>query len=275
MIDSRRMLNLKAVVADAAPSSEALLTAMNRAATSARDEILNWSTDPIVSSKSDGSPVTDVDLRADDLIKTALTEGAPRVPILSEEGQAIDPLIPRYWTVDPIDGTISFIRRIPLFAILIGLVWDHAPRAGLIDLPVLGMRMTGVAGAGCYLDGKRVFASSTTDIRTALISHGDVSRFDVVSERCGLEKLGSLVPMRRGYTDGFGYLMTIAGRVDLMIDVDINPWEMVPIRLLTREAGGRVATKTFKNGRCGIIFGAPHLIPRVVEMMTPGWELEC
>ncbi|MDA0597657.1 MAG: hypothetical protein O2921_10545 [Chloroflexi bacterium] len=267
------MLTSKISALGVPPTHEALLASMNRAADLARYEILNWSEDPIVSIKSDRSPVTDVDLRADEIIQELLTANNYGIPVFSEEGWAIDPQISRYWTVDPIDGTISFIRNIPLYAILLGLVWDHVPSAGLIDLPALGMRMTGVLGRGCFLDGKRVTVSQTSNLSNAMISHGDVSRFDVVSERIGLEKLGARVPMRRGYTDGFGYLMTIAGRVDLMIDVDINPWESVPIRLLTKEAGGRVATKTFDNGTYGVIFGAPELVPQVIDLMKPGWEL--
>ncbi len=247
---------------------------MNEAANAARSSILNAPDNPLVVVKNDNTPVTEVDLAADQAIRSVLSSSALSIPILSEEADSINPESPRYWTVDPIDGTVSFIRRIPLFAVLLGLVWDHVPVAGLIDLPSLNMRMEGADGRGCFLNGEPVFSSDAEDLSIAMVSHGDVSTFDVVGEREGLEQLGKLVPMRRGYTDGFGYAMTVAGRVDLMIDVNINPWETIPIRILTKEAGGTVASKTFDNGKQGVIFGAPALVSQVMGLMMPGWKLD-
>lgn len=267
MLDTR--IRTTTLGPDVAPT----ITSMNIAADAGR-AVIKDDTEPLLMvTKTDGSPLTNADIRVNEAIIASLEASSPKLPILSEELDAIDPGFKRFWTVDPIDGTISFIRDIPLYAILIGLVWDDAPAAGLIDLPELDIRISGVSGHGCFQNEERVFASENDSWNTALIAHGDVSSFDAVGERENLEELSKLVPMRRGYTDGFGYLMTITGRVDLMVDVNINPWEVVPISVLVNEAGGLVGAKQFQSGKSGLIFGAPELVRKGITIMGSDWDL--
>ncbi len=105
-----------------------------------------------VETKDDASPVTAADLRAHQV----LLEGLAALgdwPVLSEEGvEAIDPAErlswPRYWLVDPLDGTREFIHRRDEFTVNVALIEQHRPCLGVVHLPVTGESWWGIPGRG-------------------------------------------------------------------------------------------------------------------------------
>src|SRR5262249_8685108 len=111
-----------------------------------------------VTYKADGSPVTSVDLEADDLIKARLLAARPDYGWLSEES-ADDPARlakRRIFLVDPIDGTRAYVRGRPWFAVSIAVVEDGAPTCGVVLAPELGETYWAVAGGGAFLNGERI-----------------------------------------------------------------------------------------------------------------------
>jgi 3'(2'), 5'-bisphosphate nucleotidase len=96
--------------------------------------------------KSDASPLTEADLRANDIILAALARITPQVPVLSEESQWLGRDASCYWAVDPLDGTREFIQRNGEFTVNIGLVVDGVARLGVIAAPVLGTIWAGIRG---------------------------------------------------------------------------------------------------------------------------------
>jgi histidinol phosphatase-like enzyme (inositol monophosphatase family) len=247
---------------DLARAARAAEAALDRA----RAEILPRFRRVTAERKADGSPVTEADLAAERAIRESLRAATPDVAIVGEEyGRegAPDGLA---WLVDPIDGTIAFSRGIPLYGTLLALMDGDAPLLGLIDLPSLGERYVAWQGGGCRRNGEPVRCSSQSDLRRALVSHGDPFCFELVGERAAFERMAREVPLLRGYTDAFGHAMVVAGTVDAMVDVHLNPWDAAATRVLVTEAGGACRMARYADGKCGLVFGSPPL----VELLS-GW----
>ena len=125
--------------------------------------------------KVDGSPVTEADRAAERAIRETLRAAYPDHGLLGEEygeDEAGETGAPK-WIVDPIDGTISFSRGIPLFGTLIALTLEGETVVGVIDLPALGERYVGVRGGGCRRNGTLVRCSEAADLSRAFVSTGD------------------------------------------------------------------------------------------------------
>lgn len=110
-----------------------------------------YSTDFSAKIKSDNSPVTEADQRANDLIVERLSILTPHIPVISEEAEKphIDTVAP-FWLVDPLDGTKSFIARDGQFTVNIGLIINKAPALGVMHLPAAGDLYWGIVGKGAY-----------------------------------------------------------------------------------------------------------------------------
>jgi histidinol phosphatase-like enzyme (inositol monophosphatase family) len=243
-----------------------LAGAAEAAADRARAEILPRFRRVRVEEKADGSPVTEADRAAERAVREVLREATPAIPVVGEEygGEGAA----RHWLVDPIDGTLTFARGIPLFATLLSLVEEGEPLLGLIDLPTLGERYLGYRGGGCRRNGRPVTVSQHGSLAGALVAHGDVSCFELAGRRAVFERLAREISLLRGYTDGFGHAQVIGGGVDAMIDLWLNPWDAAPAQVLVSEAGGRCETLALPGGKLGLVFGSPP----VVEALLPYLE---
>ncbi len=241
------------------------------AADRARAEVLPRFRDVAVETKADGSPVTEADRAAERAIRAVLREGDPEAGILGEEmgaegGREAEG--PR-WVIDPIDGTIAFSRGIPLFSTLIALLHDGEPVLGLIDLPALDERYVGWRGGGCRRNGQPVHCSGQTDLRRALVAHGDVVCFDWAGERAAWERMARELRFLRGYTDAFGHAQVLHGGVDAMVDLDLNLWDAAATQALVPEAGGACVTVDYPaRGKHGLVFGAPALVEQLAEFLS-------
>ena len=239
-----------------------------RAADAARAEILPRFRNVGVEIKGDGSPVTEADRAAERAIRKVLQAGDPDAAILGEEfGAEGDVAAGAAWVIDPIDGTIGFSRGIPLFSTIIARLEDGVPALGLIDLPGVGERTVGWKGGGVFRNGAPVRCSQETDLRNAFISHGDLFCFDRCHERPAFERIAREARIVRGYTDAFGHAQVLAGGIDAMVDLDLNPWDVAATQILVPEAGGRCVTIEYPElGKLGLVFGAPALVEQLA-----GW----
>ena len=140
-----------------------LVPAVVAIARRAGDEILEvyHSGDFGATSKADDSPLTQADLRAHRTIVEGLVALDPAIPILSEESADIPwetrRAWPRYWLVDPLDGTKEFLSRNGEFTVNIALIVGHEPVLGVVHVPATGTTYWGIAGAGAFrADGPAV-----------------------------------------------------------------------------------------------------------------------
>lgn len=239
------------------------------AADFAREQTLSRFRSVRVEVKADGSPVTEADRAAERAIRALLRASYPDFGILGEEYGEQDIAGDRpYWVIDPIDGTISYSRGIPLYATLIALVADGASVLGLIDLPTLDERYIGYVGGGCRRNEQRVQVSTETDLKRAIVSHGDPICFDRAGERAAFDRMAGEIPMLRGYTDAFGHAQVLGGGVDVMVDFDLNPWDARATEILVAEAGGACITRTQENGKIGLVFGSASLVEQLAAFLS-------
>jgi myo-inositol-1(or 4)-monophosphatase len=129
-------------------------------------------------SKDGGSPVTDADLAVDALLKERLRAARPDYGWLSEE-TVDDPArltTTRQFVVDPIDGTVAFMKDKPWFAVSVAVVEDGRPIAGVVHAPALNETYAAVAGGGATLNGTAISPSDTDDLEDAAML-GDAKMF--------------------------------------------------------------------------------------------------
>jgi histidinol phosphatase-like enzyme (inositol monophosphatase family) len=241
------------------------------AADAARREILPRFRNVDVELKRDGSPVTEADRAAERAIRDVLRRFDPGLAILGEEFGAEGDAAQRGWIVDPIDGTISFSRGLPLYGTLIALVDEGVPVLGLIDLPSLGERTCGHRGGGVRRNGALVRCSEEADLSRAIVSHGDPFAFQLFGRPDAWTRLSAAARILRGYTDAFGHAQVLGGGVAAMVDVHLSPWDAAATQALVPEAGGRCEALAPGPGGQGIglVFGSAALVERLLELVAP------
>jgi histidinol phosphatase-like enzyme (inositol monophosphatase family) len=243
------------------------------AADRARAEILPRFRKVAVEHKADGSPVTEADLAAERVIRETLHDAFPEFGVLGEEYGLEGPSEGPCWVVDPIDGTIAFARGIPLFTTLIALRVDGEPAMGLIDCPGVGERYVGWTGGGCKRNGVPTRVSAESDLRRAIISHGDPFCFEAAGAAEVFTRMAREIPLLRGYTDAFGHAQVLGGGVGAMVDLDLNPWDAAATQALVPEAGGRCVTLPGKAGKVGLVLGSPALVETLAGYFEASGEL--
>jgi len=206
-----------------------------------------------VETKADASPVTEADREAEAAIRDVLLEAFPDHRVVGEElgAQGSGDLT---WVVDPIDGTISFVHRIPLFATLIALCEGSEPVLAVVDLPALGRRFHAVRGQGAWEGQKRLRVARDFDPGSSLVCHGNRFQFDGNGLEPVYARMEREARLFRSYTDAFGHAMVACGSAALMVDPDLLPWDFAAPSLLVREAGGIVVTREGLGPREGGVF---------------------
>jgi myo-inositol-1(or 4)-monophosphatase len=246
--------------------------AAEAAADAARREILPRFRRVTAETKKDGSPVTEADRAAERAIRAVLREATPEIAIVGEEYGSEGGDGKRAWLVDPIDGTLSFSRGVPLFGTLIALIEDERPLLGLIDLPALGERIIGWRGGGVRRNGEAVRVSERADLASALVATGDPIALAAFGARETWLALARDVPRLRGYTDCFGHAQVVCGAVDAMVDLSLNPWDAAATQVLVEEAGGRCVTLRRERADypLGLVFGSPALVDQLLPYVRAG-----
>lgn len=188
--------------------------------------------------KPDRSPVTLADRGAEQAIRQAIAERYPGHSIVGEEYGADQRPSPFRWVVDPIDGTKSFVRGVPLFGTLIGLEIDGRVEVGVCHLPALGETVAATTGLGCTWNGRPARVSGTRSLQEATVLFSD-SR--MLGERLGdrRQTFERATGLLRTWGDCYGYCLVATGRADVMIDPAMNPWDCAALVPILREAGGR------------------------------------
>ncbi len=208
----------------------------------AKTEVLKWYRGQFsVDLKEDRSPVTIADRKAEEILRKKISQHFPEHGIIGEEFGSDNSDAEWVWTIDPIDGTRSFVRGLPLFASMIALLHKGEPVLGIIELPALGETAWAVKGKGAFANGKLLKVSSQPRLKGAFVAVADHYCFR--SEKCTFlyNRLNQEAGIVRTYPDAFGHLMAIRGVVDVMVDPLAKIWDYAPCKILVQEAGGRFA----------------------------------
>lgn len=215
-----------------------LAFAIQTAIDAGRIALAHYQTDVAVELKADRSPVTLADRGAEQAIRQAIADRFPDHSVVGEEYGADDRPSSFRWVVDPIDGTKSFVRGVPLFGTLIGLEIDGRVEVGVCHLPALGETVAAATGLGCTWNGRtaRVSDTRTLEEATVLFSDGRMLGERLGDRRQAFERATGLL---RTWGDCYGYCLVATGRADVMIDPAMNPWDCAALVPILREAGGR------------------------------------
>ncbi len=192
----------------------------------------------LIESKADHSPVTIADKKTEEALRTELQRAFPSHGIVGEEFGAEFPDREFVWTIDPIDGTRSFIRGIPLFGTLVSLLERGEPVLGIAALPALDETYVSAKGLGAYCDGHPLHVSATASLESAFVCCGDTNAFEAAGKQDYQRALFEQAQLVRGYSDCFGHLLVLRGAVDAMVDPVVSLWDIAPLVSLISEAGG-------------------------------------
>ena len=252
-----------------------LLEMAVKAATAPADRIRSYfrNSSLSVQTKQDGSPVSDADREAEEIIREVLGSRSigEQIDILGEE-QGLEGSGTRFrWTIDPIDGTRSFIRGIPLFGTIVALedTADHRALLGVIHLPELNVTLSAARGLGSWRNGKAIHVSGTIPPEQAITSVGDPLQFSAANLDSAYQRLYELCPCLRGYTDCFGHALVVSGAVSAMLDPALNPWDVLATQVLIEEAGGTMLQRpSAAEGKVDALFGNSDFVKFLSEKLS-------
>lgn len=193
--------------------------------------------------KADRSEVTEADRRTESYIRRRLSGITPDFGIVGEEHGDVPGSGGYRWVIDPIDGTRSFVRGVPLYAVLIGLVRekDNEPVLGVVNIPPQDLVVAAAVGVGCFKNGAKTRVSTVSIPADALLLTTDWA--DLGRRRPALwSRTAESGAATRTWGDAYGYAMVACGRAEAMIDPIVNPWDIAAIKPVITEAGGVFTT---------------------------------
>ncbi len=191
-----------------------------------------------IETKGDGSPVTIADRGAEELARRWIESRFPGDGIVGEEFGVIRPEARRRWIIDPIDGTKSFVRTVPLWGTLVAIAEGDTVVAGAAYFPAIGEIAAAAVGAGCWWNDSRCSVSTISDISAATVLTSDL-QFKAAPERQQVwNELSDSAAISRTWGDCYGYLLVATGRAEVMADPIVSAWDVAALMPLITEAGG-------------------------------------
>ncbi len=220
--------------------------------------------------KDDNTPVTLADRQAEELIRGQIEERFPGHAIIGEEyGTSVTEGASHRWFIDPIDGTRSFVRGVPLYAVLIGLEIEGEIKVGVANYPAMGEMLAAVDGQGCWWNDRPTRVSNISRLQDGLLVHSDAASFAAYGRDAAWERLKAATNFRAGWADAYGYLLVATGRAELMLDPIMNEWDCAPFTVILREAGGYFGdwqgNPTIYNGEA--MGTTAKLLPQVLNLI--------
>ncbi len=191
-----------------------------------------------VEMKRDGTPVTVADREAEVRAREWIEARFPEDGIIGEEHGTTRPNAERRWILDPIDGTKTFLRGVPLWGTLVAVAKGEEILAGAAYFPAVGEAVVAAPGHGCWWNGSRCSVSTVFDLHsaTALITDDRFAAHPGWLE--GWRNLSSRTAMTRTWGDCYGYLLVATGRAEAMVDDVLAPWDAAALLPIVQEAGG-------------------------------------
>jgi histidinol-phosphatase len=189
--------------------------------------------------KADKSPVTEADVRCEMAIREILEARFPSYGFYGEETGSRDANAESLWLVDPIDGTKAFVREYPMFSTQIALMRGGEIVLGVSSAPVYGELSYAERGRGAYLNGKPMAVSQVATLESAALSSGNIKTLATGGQWMRYGALVAQVNRIRGYGDFLHYHLLAAGKIDAVIESDVNILDIAACVAIVSEAGGR------------------------------------
>ncbi len=195
-----------------------------------------------VDTKPDLTPVTDADQAAEDSLRNVLRRARPRDAVLGEEFGRVGKG-PRCWVIDPIDGTKNFVRGVPVWATLIGLMDGDEVVVGVVSAPALGRRWWAARDGGAWTGrsltkAARCRVSDVTKLEDASFSFSSLSGWEEQGRLDGFLGLTRSVWRTRAYGDFWSHMLVAEGAVDISAEPVVSLWDLAALQVIVEEAGG-------------------------------------
>jgi myo-inositol-1(or 4)-monophosphatase len=217
------------------------------------------------SSRSD--PVTEADLAAQRAIAELITGARPEDSLLGEEGLSHEGSTGWRWVVDPLDGTVNYLRGRDDWAVSIAVRDADGVAVGVVHAPALGRTYSAARGRGSWEGGQRL------SVRRAALADSLVGTgFSYLSEgrarqaRALTRVLPSVADLRRGGSAALDLAAVAQGSLDAFYEDDLAPWDWMAGALLVTEAGGVVSALTSPQGG-GVLAAAPALHAELAALL--------
>lgn len=213
-----------------------------------------------VSIKDDRTPVTQADVECEQAIREIIMGSFPDHGFFGEETGKTRSDADSLWLVDPIDGTKGFVRRYPFFSTQIALMRGGEIVLGVSSGTMFDETIWAERGQGAWLNGQKLAVSNEDKLHLAAISTGNLKS---LAQSDGWAKLGELVAVAdriRGYGDFYHYHLLASGKIEAVIESDVNILDIAALSIIVEEAGGLF---TDLNGK------SPNLDTRSVLAANP------
>jgi histidinol-phosphatase len=203
--------------------------------------------DLLVDTKPDLTPVTEADESVERALRARLAEHSRAHAVLGEEfgHDGVDGCEYR-WIIDPIDGTKSYVRGLPVWATLLALEHDGELVLGVASAPALGARWWAARGLGAFRDGRHIQVSRVDDLEGAHLSFAwdtnEAFERDGLAER--LIRLGRRCWRVRAFGDFWHHVLVAEGAIDISVDPSAALWDLAAVQVIVEEAGGMATDLT-------------------------------
>lgn len=188
--------------------------------------------------KPDQSPVTIADVETEKTIKGILLDAFPEHGFFGEETGKVNEDAEYNWLIDPIDGTKSFVRRYPFFSTQIALMKGKELIVGVSNAPMFNELAYAEKGKGAFLNDEPIKVSDITEMGKAALSTGNIASLAASLAWGDMGELIQRVNRIRGYGDCYHYHLLASGKVDVIVESDVNILDIAALSVIVTEAGG-------------------------------------
>jgi len=192
-----------------------------------------------IESKADDSPVTIADRKAEEVMREEIMKTYPEHGIIGEEFGNCNESAEYKWTLDPIDGTKSFICGALSFGTLIGLLRNGKPILGAINHPVLNELLIGDNNTA-EINGTKTELRVCNNLSKSVLLTTDHLNIGKYQNQKSFEELIRKVKLYRNWGDCYGYYLVATGYADIMIDPIMSVWDSLPLIPIIKGAGGLI-----------------------------------
>jgi myo-inositol-1(or 4)-monophosphatase len=204
--------------------------------------------------------VTELDKSSEECIIKMIKRHFPTHSIMAEESGEHDGNSDVLWIIDPLDGTVNFAHRVPIFSVSIAVAIKKEIQVGVVYQPILHELFIAEKGKGASLNGTPLRVSSKREFSTSFLVTGFPYNIEKNPRHCidhFAKLLAQGIPIRRLGSAALDLAYTAAGRFDAYWEININPWDIAAGMLLVEEAGGKV---THYDGSPHTVFGEKSII---------------